>query len=109
MNETGTQPDLVGLEFRPHRPPFRLRVNDIIRVDEKRLGRVIRVTDCSAVVEVLRPARTFTTRFDKVVRLPPTPVRFRISPNSETDILNRPNGSHPKRKHRSPRVRDGTT
>ena len=47
-------------------------------------------SDCSAVVLVNRPARTFTTRFDKQVRLQPSPATIRISVNSEIEIVNRP-------------------
>jgi hypothetical protein len=81
------QGELFGLLLR-RRWPFRLRVNDIIRVKE-RLGLIIRVTECSAVVLVNRPVRHFKTRFDKEVRLQPSPVVFRISPNAGAEILNR--------------------
>ncbi len=36
-----------------------------------------------------RPIREFTTRFDKPVRFQPPPAIFRISPDSEVEILNR--------------------
>src|SRR2546422_8481381 len=36
--------------WRPLQFPFRLRVNDVIRIDG-RLGLVIRVTECAAVVD----------------------------------------------------------
>jgi hypothetical protein len=36
-----------------------------------------------------RRIRESTTRFDKRVRIQPSPVTFRISVNSETEILNR--------------------
>jgi len=39
-----------------------------------------------------RPIRVFKTRFDKPVRFQPPPAIFRISPQSEVEILN------PKRK-----------
>ena len=85
MNED--QPELFGVIFqRPH--PFRLRANDVIRIGG-RLGRIIRVTDCAAVVVMNRPAREFVTRFDKRVRLQPSPLIFRIAANAETEILNR--------------------
>ena len=70
------------------RHPFRLRVNDVVRVDG-RLGLVIRVTECSAVVLVNRPIRQFKTRFDKPVSIQPGPAIYRISANSSTEILNR--------------------
>jgi hypothetical protein len=82
------QGELFGLIWRPFRPPFRLRINDVIRI-EGRLGRIIRVTECAAVVLMNRRTREFSTRFDKHVRFQPSPVTFRISANSETEILNR--------------------
>ena len=99
MEAKGEQPELTGLVWRQAQYPFRLRVNDVLRVDH-RLGLVIRVSDCSAVVLVNRPARTFTTRFDKLVRLQPAAFTFRISPNSEVEIINRPTGQRTKRKPR---------
>ena len=97
MNAIAQQAELSGLISRPFRHPFRLRVNDIIRVDD-RLCRVIRVTECAAVVIMNRPPREFTTRFDKRVRFQPSPVTFRISANTETEILNRRTGQKKKRK-----------
>lgn len=67
---------------------FRLRAGDVIRIDG-RLARVIRVNACAAVVIMNRPVREFTTRFDRHVRFQPPPAQFRISPNSETQILHR--------------------
>ena len=78
-----------ALVWRPFFHPFRLRVNDVIRVDRNRFGRVIRVTECAAVVLVNSPARAFTTRFDRPVRFQPPAVTVRISADSETEILNR--------------------
>jgi len=94
MNE---QPELFGLVWQTRSPPFRLRVNDIIRIGGK-LGRVIRVNECAAVILVNRPLRVFTTRFDKRVRLQPSPLTFRISTNSEVEILNRGSGGRTRRK-----------
>jgi hypothetical protein len=74
------QGDLFGLLLH-RRHPFRLRANDVIRIDGK-LGWVIRVNECAAVVLVNRRAREFTTRFDKRVRIQPSPVTFRISANT---------------------------
>ena len=68
--------------------PYRLRAGDVIRYDGQACP-VLRVTDCSAVLIVARPARTFVTRFGKRVRLQPKPAFVRISPNSESPILNR--------------------
>jgi hypothetical protein len=77
-----------ALVWRPFRHPFRLRVNDVVRIDG-RLCRVIRVTECAAVLLMNPPLREFTTRFDRHVRFQPRPVTFRISANSPMEILNR--------------------
>ena len=98
MNAGARQSELIGLKWHPTTHPFRLRVNDVVRVGRV-LGRVIRVSDCSAVVLVNRPARTFTTRFDKRVRLQPSPRTIRISVNSEIEILNRPKLSRTSRRN----------
>ena len=97
MNWEREQGELFGLLLQ-RRYPFRLRVNDIIPVDG-RLGLIIRVTECAAVVLVNRPMREFKTRFDKRVRLQPSPMTYRISANSGTDILNRK--TRKKRKKRN--------
>jgi hypothetical protein len=68
--------------------PFRLRAGDIF-LGDGRLCRVVRVSECAAVVVMNRPVREFKTRFDKPVRFQPPPARFYISPNSEIQILNR--------------------
>jgi hypothetical protein len=68
--------------------PFRLRAGDVIRFNN-RLCRVIRVNECAAVVIMNRPVRDFKTRFDKPVRFQPPPAMFRISSDSEVQILNR--------------------
>jgi hypothetical protein len=88
MKPDEPQGELFGLFWQPFEHPFRLRVNDLIRVGD-RLGRVIRVSECAAVVLINRPVRKFSTRFDKPVRFQPPPMTFRISVNSETEILNR--------------------
>lgn len=77
-----------GLIWQPLAHAFRLRAGDVIRHDG-RLCRVIRVNECAAVVIMNRPVRNFKTRFDKPVRFTPPPAMFRISPNSDTEILNR--------------------
>lgn len=82
------QPELFGLIWRPFHRPFRLRVGDVIRYDN-RLCRVIRVTECSAVVLINRKLREFETRFRGSVRFLPSPAIIRISPHSEAEILNR--------------------
>lgn len=90
-----------ALIWRPFQHPFRLRVNDVVRLDG-RLGRVLRVTDCAAVVLLNRRFREFTTRFDKPVRFQPSPAIFRIWANSEIEILNRPPA---RARRRAPRQR----
>jgi len=77
-----------GILWQLARHPFRLRAGDVIRFDN-RLCRVVRVTECAAVVIMNRPVRDFKTRFDKPVRFQPPPALFRISPNAEAEILNR--------------------
>lgn len=85
-----------ALLWRPFPRPFRLRVNDVVRLDD-RLGRVIRVTECAAVVLINPRARAFKTRFDRQVRFQPSAVTVRISANAETEILNR--GARKKHRH----------
>jgi hypothetical protein len=68
--------------------PFRLRAGDVIRLDGQ-LCRVLRVSECSAVVAVTKPPREFTTLFGVLVRIQPKPGLVRISPQSEVPILNR--------------------
>ena len=80
-----------GITWRSLQHPFRLRAGDVIRFDN-RLCRIIRVNDCSALVTMNRPVREFTTRFDKVVCFQPKPAIFRISPDSEVEVLNRKAG-----------------
>ena len=83
------QTRFVGIIWRHlQSPATRLRAGDVIRFDN-RLCRVIRVNDCAAVVIMNRPARVFTTRFDKPVRFEQPPAMFRISPDAEVEILNR--------------------
>jgi hypothetical protein len=77
-----------GIIWQLAKYPFRLRAGDVIRFDN-RLCRVIRVNDCAAVVIMNQPVRDFKTRFDKLVRFQPPPKLFRISPDSEVEILNR--------------------
>jgi len=83
--------EFVGIIWQPLSHPFRLRAGDVIRFDGK-LCRVLRVNECAAVVLMNRPVREFKTRFDKPVRFTPPPALFRISPQSDVEILN------PKRK-----------
>ncbi len=77
-----------GIIWQPFTRPFRLHAGDVIRIND-RLGRVVRVNDCSAVVIMNRPVREFKTRFDRPVRFQPPPALFRISPQSDVPVLNR--------------------
>ena len=81
------QGEFVGLLWQPLAQPFRLQAGDVFRFDN-RLCRVLRVNECAAVILMNRPVRDFKTRFDKPVRFQPPPATFRISPNSEVEILN---------------------
>ena len=83
-----TQAELFPVTWtsRPH--PYRLRVNDLFR-SEGKLCRVIRVSECAAVILMNMPVRLFTTRFDRVVTFRRPPTLFRISPNAEVQLLNR--------------------
>jgi hypothetical protein len=82
------QSEFFGLIWRPFQHPFRLRTGDVIRYSD-RLCRVIRVNECAAVVIMNRPRREFKTRFHGPVCFQPPPAMFRISPQSEVEILNR--------------------
>jgi len=77
---------IVWLTSETH--PHRLRAGDVIRYDGK-LARIVRVNDCAAVVVMSRPVRQFETRFRGLVKFQPAPALFRISPQSECQILNR--------------------
>ena len=68
--------------------PFRLRAGDVIRLVGQPC-RVLRVSDCSAVVAVTKQPREFTTLFGVRVRIQPKPALVRISPQSDVPILNR--------------------
>lgn len=67
---------------------FYLRPGDVVAY-QGHACRVLRVTDCAAVVAIPRPPREFTTAFGHHVRLQPGPALVRISPNSDLPILNR--------------------
>jgi hypothetical protein len=82
------QAELFRETWSPPRHPFRLRVNDLFRCEGK-LCRVVRVTECAAVVLMNMPERVFTTRFDRPVKFRRPPALFRISANAEVQILNR--------------------
>ena len=102
MKNNGDETASLALAGKPLYHPFRLHVNDFVRIDGK-LGRVIRVTECAAVVLVNRPPREFTTRFDKHVRFRLPPMTVRIAANSDIEILNRNTGRKRKRKQHEKR------
>ena len=97
------QGELFAVIWETPEQPFRLRVNDLIRF-ENRVGRVIRVTESAAVVLVNQRKREFKTRFDKPVRFQPSPITFRISANSEIEILYRNSNKLRKRLSRERRI-----
>ena len=68
--------------------PFRLRAGDVIHLDGQPC-RVVRVSECSAVVAVTKQPREFTTLFGVRVRIQPRAALVRISPQSDVPILNR--------------------
>jgi len=51
--------------------------------------RVLSVNDCSALVAIPQPKRTFTTLWGKTVTIQPSPKLERISPDSCVPILER--------------------
>ena len=67
---------------------YTLRTGDMVQYAGQP-SRALRITDCAAVVAVVRPPRQFTTLAGKTVRLQPSPKLERISSNSEIPILNR--------------------
>jgi len=83
------QAELVGLIWQPFEYSFRLHAGDVIRLADNKICRVLHVNECAAVVIMNRPVRDFKTRFDRPVRFTPPPASFRISPQSECEILNR--------------------
>lgn len=99
MSNNGIQSELFLFGGKLLHHPFRLHVNDCVMIDGK-LGRVIRVSECAAVVLVNRPAREFTTRFDRRVQFRQSPITVRIAANSDVEILNRKTCKRNKRKQR---------
>ena len=67
---------------------FTLRAGDVVEYAGQPC-RVIRVTESSAVIAVIKQPRSFVTRFGKAVTIQPSPKLDRISPNSAIPILNR--------------------
>jgi len=67
---------------------YTLRVGDLVEYAGKPC-RIIRVSDCAAVVAVIQNPRTITPRFGKPVTIQPRPKLERISTQSQIPILNR--------------------
>ena len=67
---------------------FTLRAGDLVQYAGQPC-RVLRVSDCAAVVAVVQKPRTIVPRFGKPVTIQPAPKLERISPQSEIPILNR--------------------
>lgn len=68
--------------------PTRLRPGDVIDW-RGQACKVVRVSPSAAVVEVKQPARTFTSRTGRTVKLKPRAALERISANSDVPILHR--------------------
>jgi hypothetical protein len=66
----------------------RLRAGDLIRF-EGQPCRVLRVSECAAVIAVTKAPREFTTLFGVTVKIQPKPALVRICADSEVPILNR--------------------
>jgi len=67
---------------------FTLRAGDLVEYAGQPC-RILRVSDCAAVVAVIQKPRTITPRFGQPVTFQPSPKLARISPQSEIPILNR--------------------
>jgi hypothetical protein len=67
---------------------YTLRVGDMVEYAGQHC-RIVRVTDCAAVVAVIQKPRTITPRFGKPVTIQPAPKLERISTQSPLPILNR--------------------
>ena len=67
---------------------YTLRVGDFVEYAGQPC-RIIRVSDCAAVVAVIQKPRTITPRFGKPVTIQPRPKLERISTQSPLPILNR--------------------
>jgi hypothetical protein len=67
---------------------YTLRAGDLVQYAGQPC-KVIRVTDCAAVIAVVPKRRTITPRFGKPVTFQPAPKLERISPQSAIPILNR--------------------
>ena len=67
---------------------YTLRAGDLVEYAGQHC-RVIRVSDCAAVIAVIQKPRTITPRFGKPVTIQPAPKLERISAHAEIPILNR--------------------
>jgi hypothetical protein len=67
---------------------YHLRAGDLVEYAGQRC-RVLRVSDCAAVVAVTQKPRIITPRFGQPVTIQPRPKLERISPESPLPILNR--------------------
>jgi hypothetical protein len=67
---------------------FTLRAGDVVEYAGQPC-KVIRVSDCAAVVAVIQKPRTIVPRLGKPVTIQPAPKLERISPNAEIPILSR--------------------
>lgn len=74
--------------FATEHTPTRLRPGDVVEYQGQPC-KVLRVSPCCAVVEVKQPARTFTTRTGRTVKLKPRKALERISANAALPILKR--------------------
>ena len=73
---------------------YTLRTGDLVEYAGQHC-RVIRVSDCAAVVAVVQKPRTITPRFGKPVTIQPAPKLERISATSALPVLSRPNSQLP--------------
>lgn len=83
-----SRPSLLAMNRVKVRPLTRLREGDVVDYYGVR-ARVVRVSDCSADLEMPRQTREITTRFGDTRTVLGGPRIERISPNSEIPILSR--------------------
>ena len=67
---------------------YTLRVGDVVQYAGQHC-RVVRVSDCCAVIAVIQKPRTITPRFGKPVTFTPAPKLERISAEAQLPIVNR--------------------
>ena len=83
-----SRPSLLAMNRVRLKPLTRLREGDVVDYYGVR-ARVVRVSDCSADLEMPRQTREITTRFGDTRTVLGGPRIERISPNSEIPILSR--------------------